>query len=92
MSLVRKKLELLRRYKVLRQVNFDKYVSAQKPHILFSKSWLTEYKVESLSQLRVKGSRSALTELLNLCRIASRILEFDPHRVPIVEVGATEAI
>jgi hypothetical protein len=57
--LVRKKLELLRRYIV-----------------------------ESLSQLQVKGSRPALTELLNLCRIAGRILIFNPYRVPVVEAGA----
>jgi hypothetical protein len=62
--LVRKKLELLRRYKVLCQVSFDKYISAQKPHILLTQSWLTEYKVKSLSQLEMKGSRSALTELI----------------------------
>jgi hypothetical protein len=53
---------------------------------------LRRYKVESLSQLRVKGSRSTLTELLDLCRIAGRILIFNPHRVPIVEAGAAEAV
>jgi hypothetical protein len=62
-SLVRKKLELLRCYKV-----------------------------ESLSQLGVKGSQSALTELLNLCRIAGQIPIFDPHRVPVVEAGAAETV
>jgi hypothetical protein len=62
--LVRKKLELLRRFKALRQVSIDKYISAQKSHILFTQSWLAEYKVKSLSQLEVKGSRSTLTELI----------------------------
>jgi len=42
--------------------------------------------------MKVKGSRSALTELLNLRRIAGRILKFDPHRVPVVEAGAAEAV